>query len=216
MNARELTNLACGVYGAMQKPEEFMKLMEFCLERPHETILEIGSGRGGTLWAWSHLPNNKTVISVDLPGGAFGGGLSEDDRERIENWVDKEKNTFLCAMDSHDKNTRKEVIDTLNQYGDGFVDILYIDGDHTYEGVKQDYEMYSPLVRPGGIIILHDICEHPPETECEVKKFWDELMYKIPKEISRIGPTTIHKRCYEEFISEPINWGGIGVLEIEK
>jgi len=44
------------------------------------------------------------------------------------------------------------------------LDFLFIDGDHTYEGVKRDFEMYSPLVRNGGIIAFHDIVKHPPET----------------------------------------------------
>jgi cephalosporin hydroxylase len=36
------------------------------------------------------------------------------------------------------------------------VDFLWIDGDHTYEGCKADYENYSPLVVPGGLIGIHD------------------------------------------------------------
>ena len=32
------------------------------------------------------------------------------------------------------------------------LDLLFIDGDHSYEGVRQDYKMYSKLVRDGGLI----------------------------------------------------------------
>jgi predicted O-methyltransferase YrrM len=55
------------------------------------------------------------------------------------------------------------------------VDFLFIDGDHTYKGVKRDFEMYSPLVKEGSIIAFHDIAVHPPETGCEVSKFWNEI-----------------------------------------
>jgi predicted O-methyltransferase YrrM len=41
------------------------------------------------------------------------------------------------------------------------LDFLFIDGDHTYKGVKEDFEMYSPLVRKGGVIAFHDITKHP-------------------------------------------------------
>lgn len=51
------------------------------------------------------------------------------------------------------------------------MDFLFIDGDHAYEGVKADFEMYSPLVRKGGLVALHDICVHPPEMDCHVDKF---------------------------------------------
>jgi hypothetical protein len=34
--------------------------------------------------------------------------------------------------------------------------LLFIDGDHRYEGVRRDFEMYSPLVGAGGLIAFHD------------------------------------------------------------
>ena len=59
-------------------------------------------------------------------------------------------------------------LDTLNKVkrilADRPIDLLFIDGDHTYVGVKMDFEMYRPLVRKGGIIAFHDIVPHPPET----------------------------------------------------
>ena len=36
------------------------------------------------------------------------------------------------------------------------IDLLFIDGDHSYEGVKLDFELYSKLLSPKGVIILHD------------------------------------------------------------
>lgn len=199
MNARELTELAINVYGAMQKPDEFRQLMELCLKKKHETVLEIGSGRGGTLWAWSHLPNNRTVISVDMPGGDFGGGLMETDKERIENWMDKDKNTFLCSADSHLDSTYNEVYETLHKYGDGLVDILFIDGDHSYDGVRKDFVNYQRFVRKGGLIIFHDTCSHTETAPlCQVDKFWNEIKDMFDT---------------ESFHSEPLNWGGISVIK---
>jgi predicted O-methyltransferase YrrM len=55
------------------------------------------------------------------------------------------------------------------------LDVLFIDGDHTYEGVKRDFLLYAPLVRPGGIVAFHDIAEHPKETGCDVARFWNEV-----------------------------------------
>jgi len=36
-------------------------------------------------------------------------------------------------------------------------DFLFIDGDHSYEGCKADWDNYSPMVRPGGLIGFHDV-----------------------------------------------------------
>jgi hypothetical protein len=50
-------------------------------------------------------------------------------------------------------------------------DLAFIDGDHTYEGVKHDYHKVRPHVRQGGIICLHDDSEHFPG----VQKFINEV-----------------------------------------
>lgn len=55
------------------------------------------------------------------------------------------------------------------------MDFLFIDGDHTYEGVKKDYELYSGLVRPGGMIGFHDIVDRPEQPNIRVCQFWNEL-----------------------------------------
>ena len=64
--------------------------------------------------------------------------------------------------------------------GDRQIDFLFLDGDHTYEGIRQDFEMYSPLVKKGGIIGFHDIAPHPPETDCDVFRFWNEIKLNYP------------------------------------
>ena len=75
--------------------------------------------------------------------------------------------------DSHDPAT-KEKFSTVGQF-----DFIFIDGDHTLEGVRKDYEMYGSLVRPGGIMAFHDIMRSPERTsyhagvDCRV--FFDEL-----------------------------------------
>ena len=80
--------------------------------------------------------------------------------------------------------------------GNNELDFLFIDGDHSYEGVKQDYELYSPLVKKGGIIAFHDICEHP--IRCDVDKYWNEI---------KVGKN--YKELVENYNQ---GWGGIGVI----
>jgi predicted O-methyltransferase YrrM len=55
------------------------------------------------------------------------------------------------------------------------VDFLFVDGDHEYEGVVKDYELYAPLVRPGGLIAFHDIVPGDEEVVGGVPRFWEEL-----------------------------------------
>ena len=42
------------------------------------------------------------------------------------------------------------------------LDFLFIDGDHAFKGVKSDFQLYSELVRPGGLIAFHDIIPGAP------------------------------------------------------
>jgi hypothetical protein len=39
------------------------------------------------------------------------------------------------------------------------IDLLFIDGDHTYEGVKRDFDLYSTILSENGVIIIHDTDE---------------------------------------------------------
>lgn len=55
------------------------------------------------------------------------------------------------------------------------IDLLYIDGDHTYESVLRDSEMWTPYIEKGGIVVWHDYNNN--SLECKnVKKAVDEFL----------------------------------------
>ena len=64
----------------------------------------------------------------------------------------------ILAMDSTEAS--KTILDDT-------LDFAFIDGDHTYSGVKRDIEAWSPKVRPGGLLIGHDF-NHPRDR----RKLW--------------------------------------------
>ncbi len=63
---------------------------------------------------------------------------------------------------------------------DKSVQILHIDGLHTYEAVKHDFENWKSAVAPGGVILLHDIMVH--HEPFGVWKLWEEIKGKYPTE----------------------------------
>ena len=159
--------------GITQKPGEIRRLYELLQEERPRRVLEIGLDQGGTLFLWSRVAaDDAHLISLDtrplgLLGSAAPFALGRRGVVRAGQRLD-----LLMPLDSHDPGTRRRVETLL---AGNPVDFLFVDGDHTYDGVRQDFEMYSPLVRPGGLVAFHDISASPtPDTE-GTSRFWREL-----------------------------------------
>ena len=137
-----------------------LTLYEIILESNPEFVLEIGTGQcQSTRTILSALAENKKgkLVSVDL-----GDRAERISKELLEYFIQ-------VIGDSHEKS----VFDKVKEKNVQVYDILFIDGDHSYKGVKQDFEMYSPLVKEGGLILMHDVCNK----NCGVPKFWEEIKY---------------------------------------
>jgi predicted O-methyltransferase YrrM len=158
-------------------------------------VLEIGTFKGGTLCMLARLSAPRaTIISIDLPGGEFGGGQSSVRSLLYHTFRKLFQSMHLIRGDSHSE----EVAARIKRIT-GYLDVLFIDGDHTYEGVKRDFLFYASLVRPGGIVAFHDVAEHVSEDGCEVPRFWNEVK-------------TSYR--YEEITENPQQGWGIGVLYV--
>jgi predicted O-methyltransferase YrrM len=187
--------------GAAQKKGELRPFISFLQRRRLETVVEIGTYRGGTLWLWCQLAKpNARIVSIDLPGGAFGGGYDAAQAESFRSFARRNQELSLMPADSHDPETLEALRRVL---GSAEIDLLFIDGDHTYQGVRRDYEMYSPLVRPGGVVAFHDVLPHPAYPDCKVDVFWNELKSQVAD-------------CYEFVdaadVGDQPQWGGIGAI----
>lgn len=182
--------------GAMQKLSELKDLLDFLETRQMNTVVEIGTATGGTFYAFCQIaPSDAHIISIDLPGGPFGGGYEVEDVQVFKTYAKVGQTIFFMREDSHQEETKKGLLERLKERK---IDVLFIDGDHTYEGVKKDFEMYEPLVAKGGIIIFHDICKHATAPDCQVDRFWNQIK---------------HQYKFKEFIDKnEADWGGIGVL----
>lgn len=194
----EAINLAKS-FGMHQHEGEIKPFAEWLQGRNLRNVLEIGSLRGGTMALWGCLSSGK-MISLDLPSGPFGGAAhnlgSEAMWDRNERLREAFPHRYYSVLgDSHDPENVERVRFFL---GEELVDFLFIDGDHSYEGVKQDFEMYSPLVREGGVIAFHDILdtELHRHAGCRVDRLWQELTGKY---IQRV-------------FSVDSSWGGIGAI----
>ncbi|MEM2196980.1 MAG: class I SAM-dependent methyltransferase [Sulfolobales archaeon] len=158
-----------------QIPYEILAFLKILTKLRPQRILEIGTERGGTLFLWTYVAaKNATIISIDISPGCFLFGYSypywKEDLYRSFSFFNQK--IYPIRGFSQQPSTLRKVMDIL---ATGKLDFLFIDGDHTYEGVRKDFEIYSPLVRKGGIIAFHDIVPGPPERVGGVPTFWNEI-----------------------------------------
>ena len=167
-----------------QVQSEVSGLLEMVSGMKPEVVLEIGTANGGTLFLLSRVASRSaTMISVDLPGGRFGGGYPAWRTPLYRSFAVPGQKMSLLRADSHKRDTLEQVKAILNGRE---VDFLFIDGDHTYEGVKADFEMYSPLVRQEGLIAFNDIVAGESENVGGVPQFWGEVRSCCPDKAREI------------------------------
>lgn len=172
----KFSDVAAPPVPAYQNVREFGDLWEHVAARPHTRVLEIGSLFGGTLWYWSRLPDVEAVVSVDLPSDwpQVADGVREA-RPQWHRWFAEKLVDFTdISADSKLQTT----FDEAKRWGP--FDFAFIDGDHSYEGVKHDWLMYSPLVKPGGIVAFHDSWPNYDRHEPGVVQWVDELRHHLP------------------------------------
>jgi predicted O-methyltransferase YrrM len=156
-----------------QNSVEIEKLYKTVLDLTPKAVLEIGTARGGTLYLWAQAAaDDATIVSVDLPGGKFGGAYPAARIQFYQSFARDNQKLHLIRNDSHSTETLGLV---QSYFANDYIDFAFIDGDHTYEGVKSDFSLYSPLVRKGGIIALHDILPRTALPDIQVSQFWEEI-----------------------------------------
>lgn len=118
-----------------------------------QVCVEIGSARG------------KSACAVGLALRRNGGGkLYAIDPHRPTNWNDTGSvDSFAIIMENLQKAGVSQYVEILRQPSDvaaqGWdqkIDLIFIDGDHSYEGVKADWELFLPHLNEFGVVVFHD------------------------------------------------------------
>jgi hypothetical protein len=193
--------------GASQDPWELAAAVDLVRDLGPQVIVEIGCDRGGTLLAWRGVCERVYGVTLADNSGATGGsGLPLETygatvvtgnshapwtraallREIRGGWSCSHAETTApcgmcagCAVDWDAARSERPV------------DVLFIDGDHSASGVRSDVAMYGPLVREGGLILLHDIHSVPDGLRpVEVPQVWAELAgrYDTTEITNPVGP----------------------------
>lgn len=130
-----------------------------------DVVVEIGTHRGGTARYWQDALDTKLVVTVDkVPCDDIGDAVG------------------VFGFPSQHPETVRLVHQAVNMP----VDMLFIDGGHTYWEVWEDYERYGGMVRPGGAVVFHDIGAGVSSSAkgCHVPMVWDEIVRKGGKTVA--------------------------------
>jgi cephalosporin hydroxylase len=156
-----------------QNLNEFEQLYNFVKSINPTKIVEIGSLFGGTLWYWMNMvKEGSKFLVVD--------SLVPESDTRYQQQVYGHSNLWYQWANAHKHNL--QVIEGHSQdpkvinaiyHNMPQTDFLFIDGDHNYNVVKSDFLAYLDLVRPGGIIAMHDV--HNPQWGGAVR-LWQEIV----------------------------------------
>jgi cephalosporin hydroxylase len=140
--------LASEYFRPDQRKVEIARLLRLLQVRQPRVLGEIGGRIGGTLALFAHAAApDARILSIDLE-------YKPEYKKALRAFARAAQRITCVDADSHSPQTLAFVKEWLR--GETF-DFLLIDGDHSLNGVRSDYLMYSPLVSPGGIIAFHDI-----------------------------------------------------------
>ncbi len=122
------------------------------------SFLEVGFSSGINNTILNKFFNFENIVGIDF-------FFSHINAENLLGNLLYKNLTLLCG-----DTTSVKVIDKANRLGP--YDFIFIDADHSYEGVKKDFYNYLPMLSKDGIIGFHDIeCPDWPG----INKFWNEL-----------------------------------------
>ena len=155
----------------LQRIEPFVEMLK---DKRFEIGAEIGVWRGefseSILKRWDGV-----LLLVDSwkPKEGYEHKKKEHEENKAETVARTEKFNRSVIMHMDSKEASKQI-------SDGRLDFVFIDGDHSYEGVQNDLKLWYPKIRSGGLFCGHDYLDgFNGETQFGVKSAVDEFAKKL-------------------------------------
>jgi hypothetical protein len=184
------------------EPEPYMVdvVRAMRLLRGGQCYVEIGTrDRGNIAYVATLLGPDPAIVDVDL------GRLPENEKAIEQELAGRARYTFVHG-DSADPLVVARVASAIGPQG---ADCVFCDSSHMYEHTLAEFELYFPLVRPGGFLMYHDAYWEGNET--------DKGKCQALAAIDRFVPV------YVVFVNEPVHrflprstrsdtWGSVAIV----
>jgi len=139
-------------------------------------LVELGTHYGESYFGFCQAVRECGItcrcFAVDTwQGDEHAGFYGEEVYREVEDYNQMEYAAFSTLVrDTFDQASARFAAESI--------DLLHIDGLHTYAAVKHDFETWFSKVRPGGVVLLHDV--NVRHADFEVWRFWEELARDYP------------------------------------
>jgi hypothetical protein len=138
-------------------------------------FVELGSHHGASFLAYCQASqramSQTQAVAIDCWEGDIQAGF-------YDNQVFEDFKFLIRPYEDFARYIRSYFDDAVHHFEDGSIDLLHIDGLHTYAAVKNDFETWLPKMSAEGLIIFHDTNVH--ERDFGVWRLWEELTEIYP------------------------------------
>ena len=177
-----------------------------------KTLVELGTHGGGSYFSFcqSVIDNKldtKTYAIDTWMGEKQAGFYSESLFKKVMDFNIEHFDNFSTLM----KMTFDEA---LNEFDDNSVDLLHIDGFHSYEAVSNDFRTWYPKLSKEAIVLFHDTHEIKPGFG--VHQFWDELKKEHREQCFEFKHSHGLGMCFPKSSKAAINFKKEFSLDLEK
>lgn len=142
-------------------------------------LVELGTHSGNSYFSFCQAARENDIATkcyaVDTwQGDEHAGAYSNEVFEQVS----VHNQTYYGGFS---RLLRMTFDDAVSYFADGSVDLLHIDGLHTYEAVKHDFDTWLPKLAPGAIVLFHDI--NVRERGFGVWQLWEELQERYSEHL---------------------------------
>lgn len=172
--------------------EEKLLIHQIVKKNKPQICVEIGSFLGASsCFICSAIPASSKLYCIDTWGNHAMSYWEEDTEVERDTYLEFKQNTLKYKDKIFEiRKWSTEAINTLKEH-ESNIDFLFIDGDHNYESVKKEWDLYSPLLSFGSIVAFHDtgwaegvnrvISESVISRACKIAELPNIQFFKVEK-----------------------------------